>query len=332
MLKSEEIEPTSPQSTMMKKKFGRMGKSLLLLAGVSLSGLIVLEIGQQVVEALELDHIPGRLGSQQHNPLANLWAVHPDQSTQATPSQQSSEATSTKNVVSNVRKPQSIVLDFSTHSLQNPTPQPQAAMEQMVTRQITAQQTVALNDGAATDSQQPVSRISPNQIATSNWNGASFPVENFQAYTSPFGYRSSPDGGYTQEFHYGLDMAAPEGSYIRNWWGGKVVEVSDNTNCGTSVVLESGSWTHIYCHMEGHVEKDDKGSYMVDREGGILIRQGQEIPAGGRIGRVGMTGRTTGPHLHWGLKYNGNWVDPAYVLRAMYSSQQAMQPTANRIQ
>ncbi|NEO61799.1 MAG: M23 family metallopeptidase, partial [Moorea sp. SIO4G2] len=39
-----------------------------------------------------------------------------------------------------------------------------------------------------------------------------------------------------------------------------------------------------------------------------------------RIGRVGMTGRTTGPHLHWGLKYGKQYVDPAQVLRAMYKT------------
>jgi hypothetical protein len=43
--------------------------------------------------------------------------------------------------------------------------------------------------------------------------GASFPVEQFTAYTSPFGYRQHPMGGY--RFHYGLDLAAPLGSYIR---------------------------------------------------------------------------------------------------------------------
>jgi murein DD-endopeptidase MepM/ murein hydrolase activator NlpD len=184
-------------------------------------------------------------------------------------------------------------------------------------------QTIALNAGSA-NQPQPISNISPNQVATTvdTWTGASFPVENFQAYTSPFGYRQSPDGGYSQEFHYGLDMAAPEGSYVRNWWNGKVVEVSDDSNCGTSVVLESGNWTHIYCHMEGHVEQDDRGRYLIDREGGLQIYEGQQVIAGSRIGRVGMTGRTTGPHLHWGLKYDGNWVDPAYVLQAMYVSQQ----------
>lgn len=157
--------------------------------------------------------------------------------------------------------------------------------------------------------------------AVSRWQGASFPVENFQMYTSPFGYRLSPDGSLTQEFHYGLDMAAPEGSYIRNWWSGKVVEVSDDTNCGTSIVVGSGPWEHIYCHMQGYVTTDNRGRSLLDQEGGIQIYEGQMVPAGARIGRVGMTGRTTGPHLHWGLKYLGQWVDPALVLRAMYAQQ-----------
>jgi murein DD-endopeptidase MepM/ murein hydrolase activator NlpD len=154
------------------------------------------------------------------------------------------------------------------------------------------------------------------------WTRASFPVENFQTYTSPFGYRRDPYNG-GQRFHYGLDLAAPNGSYIRNWWAGEVLWVEDQGACGTSIAIQSGEWTHIYCHMHGHVERGSQGPVLVDRTGGIQLRQGQQIPSGARIGRVGMTGRTTGPHLHWGMKYQGNWVDPALVLRAMYVSQQA---------
>lgn len=157
------------------------------------------------------------------------------------------------------------------------------------------------------------------QASSSSWQGASFPVENFQGYTSPFGYRMSPDGGYTREFHRGLDMAAPEGSYIRNWWSGKVVDVSDGSACGTSVVVQSGEWEHIYCHMQGSAGRDGQGKFI--RSGDVQIYEGQMVPAGARIGRVGMTGRTTGPHLHWGLKYSNQWVDPALVLRAMYAEQ-----------
>lgn len=160
-------------------------------------------------------------------------------------------------------------------------------------------------------------------ISTSNvWSQASFPVENFQAYTSPFGYRRDPYGN-GQRFHYGLDLAAPSGSYIRNWWEGRVIEVSDDSACGTSVVVQSGNWLHIYCHMQGYVANDATGRYLIDSEGTLQIREGQHMATGARIGRVGMTGRTTGPHLHWGLKYQGSWVDPALVLQAMYSSQRA---------
>ncbi|EKQ71076.1 metalloendopeptidase-like membrane protein [Leptolyngbyaceae cyanobacterium JSC-12] len=170
----------------------------------------------------------------------------------------------------------------------------------------------------------------PAQMAVGTWQGSSFPVENFQAYTSPFGLRRSVDGGYSQEYHRGLDMAAPEGSYIRNWWTGKVVEVSDDSACGTSIVIQSGQWEHIYCHMKGRVEKDSRGRYVSDRSGGIQIWEGQIVQAGMRIGRVGMTGRTTGPHLHWGLKYGGQWVDPALVLKAMYAEQSGRGPLSVR--
>jgi len=179
--------------------------------------------------------------------------------------------------------------------------------------------------GVITQHRVTASEVVPTQITTNTstyWQGGSFPVENFQAYTSPYGYRRSPRGSGT-EFHRGLDIAAPEGSYIRNWWAGQVVSLSDNTACGTSITIQSGEWKHIYCHLKGHVETDNQGMYLSDRSGGIQIWKGQQIPTGTRIGRVGMTGRTTGPHLHWGVKYADKYIDPALVLREMYRRQTA---------
>ncbi|MFM2314701.1 MAG: hypothetical protein RLZZ04_3977 [Cyanobacteriota bacterium] len=168
------------------------------------------------------------------------------------------------------------------------------------------------------------SDITGNHLISQNvsavWANGSFPVENFQSYTSPFGYRTSPVTGERQ-FHNGLDMAAPRGSYIRSWWSGKVTDVSDNTACGTSITIQSGEWQHVYCHMEGYVNDSRNGSVLIDREGGIQLTLGQSIPAGARIGRIGMSGRTTGPHLHWVLKYNGGYVDPALVLKEMFKRQ-----------
>ncbi|WP_017317749.1 M23 family metallopeptidase [Mastigocladopsis repens] len=173
--------------------------------------------------------------------------------------------------------------------------------------------------------------LKSKQIAiANNWLAASFPVENFQSYTSAFGYRHSATGGSNVEFHSGLDIAAPQGSYIRNWWTGTVTKVSDKDACGTYIVIQSGEWEHTYCHMEGHVETAYGRRYFIDRAGGIQIWEGQQLSAGMRIGRVGMTGRTTGPHLHWGLKYAKQYVDPAIVLREMFSQQQIARSASQR--
>jgi len=151
-----------------------------------------------------------------------------------------------------------------------------------------------------------------------SWQQGSFPVENFQTYTSPFGYRRR---GGSVEFHKGLDLAAPKGSYIRSWWAGRVIRVSDGGLCGTAITIQSGAWEHTYCHMMGRVATWQGRRYLSDPDGGLRIFQGQTVTTGMRVGRVGMTGRTTGPHLHWGIKYGKDWIDPALVLRAMYQQQ-----------
>ena len=182
--------------------------------------------------------------------------------------------------------------------------------------------TLGINSG--TDFPLQASDLQEEQIIAQDvsaiWANASFPVENFQSYTSAFGYRTSPVTGKRQ-FHNGLDLAAPRGSYIRSWWGGKVVELSDDTACGTSITVQSGEWEHVYCHLEGHVDISRNGTYLLDRDGGIELALDRQIPAGARIGRIGMTGRTTGPHLHWVLKHNGDYIDPALVIKEMFKRQ-----------
>jgi len=158
--------------------------------------------------------------------------------------------------------------------------------------------------------------VAANPVENNIWQKGSFPVENFQNYSSGFGYREYPYQG----FHYGLDLAAPQGSYIRSWWSGKIVEVWSDSKCGTGIMIQSGNWKHIYCHLKDDVLSADGRPYLIDRDGGIQLWQGQQVLTGQRIGRVGMSGRTNGPHLHWGLKHANQWVDPALVLKAMYSS------------
>ncbi|MFB2922900.1 MULTISPECIES: M23 family metallopeptidase [Aerosakkonema] len=160
-----------------------------------------------------------------------------------------------------------------------------------------------------------------DSIMRSNWRSTSFPVENFQRYSSAYGYRLNPDGSPGWGFHRGIDIAAPAGSYIRSWSTGEVVEIANDRLCGTKLVIKSGEWQHIYCHLKGRAASSPQGNYLNDPESGLQIWEGQQVNAGIRIGRVGTTGRTTGPHLHWGLKYDGTYVDPGLVLQAMYQQQ-----------
>jgi len=151
------------------------------------------------------------------------------------------------------------------------------------------------------------------------WLRATFPVEGFAGYTSAFGLRFHPvDGGVRP--HYGLDIAAPLGSPVRNWWSGVLVEVIADGGCGNGLVIRSGDYEHTYCHLAGSAG----GSTY--QSGEVQLQVGQRLRTGQTIAHVGMTGSTTGPHLHWGLRYRGAWLDPARVLRAMAASRRVQAP------
>ncbi len=143
-----------------------------------------------------------------------------------------------------------------------------------------------------------------------SWARGSFPVASFVAYSSPFGLRVHPLQGGVRP-HLGLDIAAPLGSVVRNWWGGTLVEILRDSGCGNGLVIRSGPYEHLYCHLGGRVEGN---TY---RSGSVLLVRGQTLRTGQTIGHVGLTGSTSGPHLHWGVRYGESWLDPAAVLRAM---------------
>ena len=149
-------------------------------------------------------------------------------------------------------------------------------------------------------------------LADGRWRQGVFPVAVFSGYTSHYGQRLGPSGSW--EPHYGLDIAAPMGSPIRNWWGGVVKEVIDDGRCGLGLLIQSGPYEHLYCHLSGSVQN---GTY---RSGAVALRSGSRVASGALIGHVGVTGRSTGPHLHWGVRYGGRWLNPATILRAMAAS------------
>jgi len=92
-----------------------------------------------------------------------------------------------------------------------------------------------------------------------------------RATQSHFGQRLGPGGAL--EPHHGIDIAAPLGSPIRNWWSGAVKELINDTACGVGLLIQSGSYEHLYCHLAGTVQ----GVHLPQRQRGSPARH---APAG----------------------------------------------------
>lgn len=145
-------------------------------------------------------------------------------------------------------------------------------------------------------------------LANQDWRAGAFPVVIFKGYTSHFGNRLDAHG--RKEPHWGLDIAAPLGSPVISWWSGFVIETIQDERCGLGVVIASGDYEHLYCHLQA-----------------LDVIHGQRVSHGQRLGRIGITGRSSGPHLHWAIKYRGRWLNPVLILKAMGLSHRVAQPT-----
>ncbi|MFN7899843.1 MAG: M23 family metallopeptidase [Synechococcaceae cyanobacterium] len=156
-------------------------------------------------------------------------------------------------------------------------------------------------------------------VRANGWLAGVFPVASFAGYTSGYGVRYHPIGGDARH-HDGIDIAAPLGSPILSWWGGTVVEVIADAGCGNGLLIRSGDYEHVYCHLAG--ESDGR----IYRSGRVQLAVGQRVGRGALIGHVGLSGSTTGPHLHWGIRYRGVSLDPARILQAMAASRRGVAP------
>ena len=116
-------------------------------------------------------------------------------------------------------------------------------------------------------------------------------------YTSNYGYRIHPITG-KRSFHTGQDIANSYGTKIVAADGGKVVKASYNGAYGNAIVIEHGNgYSTMYAHLQ---------SFSVSV--GDVVTQGQ------KIGEMGSTGWSTGPHLHYEVWYNGNHINPRQFL------------------
>ena len=116
--------------------------------------------------------------------------------------------------------------------------------------------------------------------------------------TSDFGFRTNPFTGLTQ-MHEGLDISNRVGTPIVASADGIVSDIGNDRVHGNILVISHGfGLTSRYSHLNK-----------------AFVRAGQKVKRGDKIAEVGMTGKTTGPHLHYEVRLNGIPVNPMrYIL------------------
>lgn len=141
----------------------------------------------------------------------------------------------------------------------------------------------------------------PKNVGTTNVDTSGkvwvLPI-NYTHFSSPFGWRIHPIYGDTR-FHAGVDLSAPTGTPIVASRAG-VVTVASYEGGG------AGYYVNIN-HLDGYVTR-----YMHMTH--YIVSPGQTVKAGQIIGYCGSTGASTGPHLHFGVYYNGAAVNPAQYI------------------
>lgn len=119
-----------------------------------------------------------------------------------------------------------------------------------------------------------------------------------RSVTSPFGVRTDPLLG-TAALHSGMDFRAPTGMPAKVTAPGVVVKAGWNGGYGRMVEVDHGNG---FATRYGHLSK-------------INVTVGKRLNAGDVIGKTGSSGRSTGPHLHYEIRHNGEAIDPLRFLR-----------------
>jgi murein DD-endopeptidase MepM/ murein hydrolase activator NlpD len=179
-----------------------------------------------------------------------------------------------------------------------------AAYEKLAQNKVRAAQILAAQAKAAKSIKRKIDRLVAQQFANGNipsvYNGTlRWPMSGY--VTQEFGctgFWAEPPYGNCSHFHQGIDIAAPMYTPIRAAGSGRVVYAGP---------LSDGAWVVIIAHSQdlvtlyGHVD---------NRRHPPLVRAGQLVAKGQVIAYNGMTGNTTGPHLHWAVEFHNVWVNP----------------------
>jgi len=127
------------------------------------------------------------------------------------------------------------------------------------------------------------------------YDGGQFawPAPDYTRISDDYGNRIHPTLG-VQQFHNGVDMASPSGTRVLAAYDGEVVAADYSSSMGNYIMIDHGDGLYtIYMHNSA-----------------LLVSKGQMVVRGEQIAKVGSTGRSTGPHLHFSVRLNGSYVSP----------------------
>ncbi|MDO4545823.1 MAG: peptidoglycan DD-metalloendopeptidase family protein [Bacillota bacterium] len=136
--------------------------------------------------------------------------------------------------------------------------------------------------------------------STSSYTGGqlAWPVPSSSRITSYYGYRIHPTLGYNK-LHTGIDIGASQGQAVVSANSGTVITSKYNSSYGYYIIVDHGGGiATLYAHNSK-----------------LLVSVGQSVSRGQQIARIGSTGNSTGPHLHFEVRVNGSPVNPLPYLR-----------------
>lgn len=133
------------------------------------------------------------------------------------------------------------------------------------------------------------------------------PLRGAGRLSSPFGPRTSPITGQPGTMHNGLDIAAPTGTPVYAAADGTVTSVVPmHSVSGNYIIVEHSVGPLVYTTQYLHLNS-------------MNVAKGQQVKMGDKIGEVGSTGRSTGPHLHFNVSMrvpSREWLDPAPFIQS----------------
>lgn len=177
-------------------------------------------------------------------------------------------------------------------------------MDEEIARQMASRQGLGLRGALMEQLTGERGQMIPQRIALKSYHmhkpvkpaGHLFDLPVSGIISSPYGWRKDPFSG-DRTFHYGIDIASPAGSGIFAAGKGRVIFSGWKKGYGNVVEIEhQDGFTTLYAHNEKN-----------------LVKAGEEVQHYQLIALVGDTGRSTGPHLHYEVKKNGEVVNPGRV-------------------